>query len=148
MNYSEEKYNILLLSFMIPIHVLFFYLYFFQIGDKPIGFTGFLLFNILFIAADLLLYKMKSEVSKSAINISFGIGIIRKSIPINNIEEIRVVENPWYYGWGIRIIPNGTLYNIGGFKALELKLKNTTRIIRIGTDNQNNLKSEIEKRIH
>ena len=59
--------------------------------------------------------------------------MIKKVIPIHNIERIGIVINKWYYGFGIRKIKNGWLYNIQGLDAIELKMKNSKSIIRIGT---------------
>ena len=58
------------------------------------------------------------------IKIRFGVGLIRKSFPLKEIESYQVVENPWYYGWGIRYTPRGWLFNVSGFSAIELQMKN------------------------
>ena len=50
-------------------------------------------------------------------------------------------------GWGIRIIPNGMLYNVGGSRGVELRFTDTTRIIRIGTKDALKLKSEINRQL-
>lgn len=73
------------------------------------------------------------EMSQGALEIRFGPGIIRKRFPIEDIESCRVVRNPWYYGWGIRLIPHGWLYNVSGTLAVELQMKSGKRY-RIGTD--------------
>ncbi len=41
----------------------------------------------------------------------------------------------WYYGWGIRgwLWPKMWIYNVSGFDAVEIKLKNG-KMYRIGTD--------------
>jgi hypothetical protein len=54
-----------------------------------------------------------------------------------------VVKNPWYYGWGIRLIPGGWLYNVSGFWAVELQMKNGKRY-RIGTDDAEGLAKSLE----
>lgn len=94
----------------------------------------------------LLFYGMTTTIDAASITIRFGIGFINKKINLANIESVREVENPWYWGWGIRMIPNGTLYNISGSKGIELKFKNTDKIIRIGSKDPETLKKEIEKR--
>jgi hypothetical protein len=43
------------------------------------------------------------------------------------------VRNPWYYGWGIRFISNGMVYNVSGFDAVEIALADGRRV-RLGTD--------------
>ena len=57
------------------------------------------------------------------------------------------IKSAWYHGWGIRIIPNGTLYNISGTDGVELKFNDMNTIIRIGTKDSATLKKEIEKRL-
>ncbi len=55
-------------------------------------------------------------------------------------------ENPCYYGWGIRWTPNGWLYNVSGFYAVEIKMK-TGKKYRIGTDAPNELEKAIKESI-
>jgi hypothetical protein len=63
----------------------------------------------------------------------FGIGLVRKSIPLSEIEDCGISLFPWYYGWGIRYTPQGWLFNVSGFTAVRLMLKNAKRL-QIGTD--------------
>ena len=63
----------------------------------------------------------------------FGIGLIRKSLPVTAVASFRAVRNPWYYGWGIRLTPLGWLYNVSGLSAVALAL-NDGRQVLIGTD--------------
>lgn len=86
---------------------------------------------------------MKTSVNSQKIQISYGIGLIKKTIRINEIENIIIVRNKWYYGIGIRMLKNGWLYNIQGLNAIELKMKNSKSIIRIGTADGKKLKKEI-----
>ena len=74
----------------------------------------------------------------------FGVGLIRRDIPLKDIEQIRAVVNPWYAGWGIRWIPGKYwLWNISGFRAVELTMKDGRRF-RIGTDEPEALIQAIE----
>src|SRR5512140_2838810 len=43
------------------------------------------------------------EVDDQAINLKFGIGVIRKRFLLREVEAHRAVKNPWYYGWGIHL---------------------------------------------
>lgn len=63
----------------------------------------------------------------------FGLGLVRREIPVAEIQAVSVVRNPWTYGWGLRLIPGGWLWNVSGFDAVELRLHNGKRF-RIGTD--------------
>ena len=73
------------------------------------------------------------EVDDQAIKIQFGIGAIRKSLSLKDVEAYRIVKNPWYYGWGIHLVPGGWLFNVSGVDAVELQMK-SGRKYRIGTD--------------
>ncbi len=76
------------------------------------------------------------------IEIRFGIGIIRKRFLLKDVESYQVVKNPWYYGWGIRYTPQGWLFNVSGFDAIELKTQSGKKY-RIGTDMPNELEKAI-----
>jgi hypothetical protein len=73
------------------------------------------------------------RVDDDAIEARFGIGLIRRTVPFSDVQGYRAVRNPWYYGWGIRLIPAGWLLNVSGLSALELDLP-AGRRVRIGTD--------------
>ena len=72
----------------------------------------------------------------------FGLGLIRREIPIHEIVAVSVVRNPWIYGWGLRLIPGGSLWNVSGLDAVELRLQNG-RSFRIGTDEPDLLRNAI-----
>lgn len=74
----------------------------------------------------------------------FGPGFWKKHVPLDEIQDYEVVENPWYYGWGIRYTPHGWLYNVEGRKAVELRLKGGTKI-RLGTDEPHALQRAIQQ---
>ncbi len=78
------------------------------------------------------------------ISIRFGVGLIRKEFPFREIESHNIVRNPWYYGWGIRRTPDGWLYNVSGFSAVELHMKDGKKY-RIGTDDPAGLNNAIEQ---
>jgi len=80
-----------------------------------------------------------------ALRIRFGpVGVIRKSWPMSDVESVTAVTNPWYYGWGIHLTPHGTLYNVSGYGAVEVRLY-TGKTFRIGTDEPEVLKHAIEQ---
>lgn len=81
----------------------------------------------------LLFYNLTIEVSQEFVRFSFGIGLIRKTIKLSDIEYCRPVS---YFplGWGIRFRPGAILYNVSGNKAIELSVRGKKRKIWIGTD--------------
>lgn len=148
MKYREKQISAFIIIILFIVEFLIFSSYFFQWGNKPLDTLTFSILSIFLIIILLLFYKMETFIDKDFIQIFFGIGIIRKKIEIRNIKNLEVVKNRWYYGWGIRLIKNGLLYNIKGFNAIELKFKNRKSIIRIGTQDTEKLKSEIEKNMY
>lgn len=73
------------------------------------------------------------RVDHTSVAIRFGPGLIRKSFSLSDIASCGPVRNRWWYGWGIRKIPGGWLYNVSGLDAVELQMKDG-RVYRIGTD--------------
>jgi len=67
------------------------------------------------------------------VSLEFGFGFLRREVMLTDIIAARKVRNHWYAGWGVRIIPRGRLYNVGGLDAVELEL-DIGRVVRIGTD--------------
>ena len=80
------------------------------------------------------------------LEIRFGPGIIRRKFLFKDIESCKVVKNPWYYGWGIRRIPDGWLYNVSGLYAVEIQMKNGKKY-QIGTDVPDELAQFIQQQI-
>ncbi len=78
------------------------------------------------------------------LEVRFGPGFIRLSFLLSDIAAQRVVTNPWYYGWGIKLIPGGWLYNVSGLQAVELQMVDGRRY-RIGTDDPDGLALAIEE---
>ncbi len=81
----------------------------------------------------LLFATLTVAIDAVAIQIRMGIGLVRKRYPLAALRTFRVVRNPWYYGWGIRRIPGGWMFNVSGLSAVELRLADG-RLVRIGTD--------------
>jgi len=79
-------------------------------------------------------YKLTIIVDNTTVSFKLGIGLLGKSYEISEIKSCKPVKNLWIYGVGIRKLPNGWLYNVSGLKAIELRFKDSTKVIRIGTD--------------
>lgn len=83
-------------------------------------------------------------VSSREIAVAFGPGWIKRRIAVSSIVSVKIVQNSWLLGWGIRVIPNGLMFNIAGFDAVELELRNGG-VFRIGTDEPARLESAIRE---
>ena len=97
------------------------------------------------IAAALVLFSSLTVViSEDDLEVRFGPGLILKRFKLHDIESCRIVRNPWYYGWGIRVTPHGWLYNVSGFYAVELRFR-TGKKFSIGTDVPQELEAAIRQ---
>jgi len=94
----------------------------------------------------LLIHNLTAIVEPDGVRITYGIGIINRSIWHRDVLQCSPVKNPWWWGWGMRKIPGGWMWNISGLSAVELKLKNG-RIFRIGTDEPEMLAAAIRERL-
>ena len=110
------------------------------IDTHPVG-IGVLILLVICLG---LFLTLTVDVTEKDILIYFGPGLIRKRFPLDSIKGARAARNKWYYGWGIRRVPNCWLYNVSGLDSVEIELKNG-RIYRIGTDQPEALLREIEK---
>ena len=93
-----------------------------------------------------LLGTLTVEVDNITIRIRFGIGLVRKNFSLADVVSCRPVRNRWWWGWGIRLIPGGWLYNVSGLGAVELVMKNGKKF-RIGTDEPQALNEFIQARL-
>lgn len=145
--YREFQFSWLIIGIFLPMQALTTYLYINRIGNNPLPLTGYVYLTVLFFIIVLLFYGMTTLIDNDKIVISFGIGLIRKRVVIRDIKYAQPVQTPWYYGYGIRWIPNGWLFNVSGSDAVQINFKHHKRIITIGTRKQAVLTNEIRKRI-
>ena len=95
-------------------------LYAFQLGSKPVPLIPFVLIFLLFTIILLLFYQLTIKASPTGLEVIYGIGLIRINKHIDKLVSTQVFDTPWYWGLGIRITPEGTLFNIQGTKALKI----------------------------
>lgn len=76
---------------------------------------------------------MTVEVSGGRLSWRMGIGLIGGSAALSEIREVEVVRNPWYYGWGMHLTPDGWLYNVSGSEGVRVKLA-SGKSFRLGSD--------------
>jgi len=89
---------------------------------------------VLLIATVVLFHSLHVEIRDDVLTCRFGPGLIRRSIPLSAVSEMRAVRNPWYAGWGIRWMPGRYwLWNVSGLRGVELVLRDGSHF-RIGSD--------------
>jgi hypothetical protein len=92
----------------------------------------------------LLFGTLTVEVDHEAVRLRFGVGLVRKRLPLRDVQAWREVRNPWYCGWGIHAAPGGVLWNVSGLDAVELTLDGG-RHFRIGSDEPADLAAAIAR---
>jgi hypothetical protein len=106
----------------------------------PVGVAVLIILVVCFV----LFATLTVEVTETDVSLKFGPGLIRKRFPLSFIRSVSAVRNKWYYGWGIRMLPRGLLYNVSGLDAVELEMTDGS-VHRIGTDEPNELLEAIRK---
>ena len=87
----------------------------------------------LFFVVMVLFHSLTVKLDEVAIHLSYGIGLVRRSIPLERVAVCAPVRNRWFYGLGIRYVGTGWMWNIAGLDAVELTYTDG-RQFRIGTD--------------
>ena len=93
-----------------------------------------------------LFHRLTVVINEEEIIVQFGPGLIRKRFKLDQIESCRAVRIPWYYGWGIRATPQGTVFRVSGFGAVHLRLVAGGEFL-IGTDVPQELEEAITQAI-
>lgn len=102
-----------------------------------------LLTTIIFILFVSTFSTLTVEVGDGKLAFRFGIGLYGRSYPLADIQSVREVHNPWYYMWGVKLVPGGWLYAVGPGSAVEIIFINGKQI-RLGTDDPAGLRTAIE----
>lgn len=101
---------------------------------------------IVFVMIVAFLSSMTIKIENDTLSLVFGPGILKKSFTIKDIESAEPVKNSFMHGWGVHYYQGSKVYNIAGFDAVEILLKNGKRI-RIGTDEPDKLAEAIKASI-
>ena len=112
--------------------------------------------GVLFLVALLLLivlplfYKLTIKIDDEMLRACFGIGLISKKVPLAQIAACEPMRVPWWSGWGMRFTLTpfgwGWLYNVSGWDAVAIKLRNG-REFALGTDDPHGLAEAIQAAI-
>lgn len=134
--------------------VLVFLLWGFRVGQIPgtkseetaVAIVTIAVAALLMMAALLLFHNLTVMVDETSVRFKFGIGLVGRKISFDQIESCQTVTNSWLWGWSVRRIPGGWLYNVSDLRAIELKLKKKG-IVRIGTDEPEVLAAVVRERL-
>ena len=73
------------------------------------------------------------EVSEKDLMWYFGPGFPRKRVALSDIASAEVIRTNFWNGWGIHYTPRGWLYNVAGYGAVCVTLRNGKRFC-LGSD--------------
>lgn len=70
--------------------------------------------------------SLQVRMDEKHLHIKFGYGMYQKKFALHDIQSVKSVKNHRWYGWGIRVWfwPKMLIYNVSGFDAVEIQLKN------------------------
>lgn len=80
-----------------------------------------------------LFWCLEVKVGTDGIFFSYSFGLINKKIQHQQILQVEVVRNSWWYGLGLRLTPHGWMWNISGLDAIKLTYQDGNKF-RIGTN--------------
>ncbi len=148
--YKHTQIGYLMLAVLFFVFVLFVWIQITSRMEPPSPDSGanfavtFTMVVVLFILTSF--STLTVSIADNFLKIKFGFGIFRKKFLLRDIVSATQVKNPWYCGWGIRlcISPYMWIYNVSGFDAVELKMKNG-KVYRIGTDEPAKLESALKQ---
>jgi len=147
-NYKHTQFSYLMLVVTLAVLVLFAWAYITGSAEPDSTDSGpnfaitSLMALILFILASFV--SLQVIIDGKYLRIKFSFGIYQKKFSLNDIMSAKTVKNHWHYGWGIRrwLWPKMWIYNVSGFDAVEIKLKNG-KTYRIGTNEPKKLEQTI-----
>ena len=105
-----------------------------------------LIVSIILLVCLILFYRLRITIQGETLCASFGLGIIRKKVRLAEIVGCESVRIRWWYGWGIHLTPYGCLYNVSGFDAVAITLRDG-RKFALGTDDPHGLTTAIRAEI-
>jgi hypothetical protein len=102
--------------------------------------------SVILLVCVALFYRLKITIEDETLCASFGPGMIHRRIRLAEIAEYEPIRIRWWYGWGIHLTSYGWLYNVSGFDAVAITLRDG-RKIALGTDDPQGLMAAIRDSI-
>jgi hypothetical protein len=98
---------------------------------------------VVLVIVGLVAARLTVDVDDRAVSAWFGWGWPRRTIAVADIVAVQRARNSWWYGWGVRKVPGGWMFNTAGYGAVELRL-GSGKLFRIGTDEPDALLAAID----
>jgi hypothetical protein len=97
---------------------------------------------IILVACAYLFGSLTVVVTEDALGWHFGPGAIRKAVQLTEVQGAELATTRLWHGWGIHWTPRGWLYNVSGFRAVAVRLRDGREIL-LGTDDAERLRTAI-----
>jgi len=107
-------------------------------GGADRGRVGFAIILAVLAGCALAFASLTIQVNERSLSWAFGPGLFRQRLELAEISDLRVVQNQFWYGFGIRRFRGGWLYNVSGGTAVEIGTARGRRV-RLGTDEPDQL---------
>ena len=145
--YQKTQYGYFIIAFSLIISILIGFSHYYQLSEKPLPLTASILLIGFLMLSMLTFYKLTIHINQEKITATFGLGIIKKTMLLSEIDKnsIEKVSMPWYVGIGIRITPKGTLYNVKIGDSIFINNKQQTKTFLVGTDDFEGIKTALDK---
>jgi len=119
-----------------------------RLRDDPASVHGLLILAAVFFLVSLMFKRLTIRDEGAHLAVRYGpLPLFRRRIPYSEIASADPDRTSWIDGWGIHWIPGrGYTYNLWGFGCVRLVVRE--RVIRIGSDDVENLVSFLRKKIH
>ncbi len=135
--YQHTQWANTILAFLIPS--------FLGLAIGSIFFHALILVAIIIGVTCWIFRSMTIEISNSELVWYFGSGLPRKSASLSEVVSAETIRTSFLNGWGIHYTPRGWLYNVSGFDAVAIKLRNGKQFC-LGTDEPEKLAAELKGR--
>ena len=95
----------------------------------------------------LLMGRLRVRLDAQQLQWDFGwLSVPRWRLALADVAAVEVGRSRWYEGWGINRTRQGMLYNVRGFGAVRLQLRDG-RVIRLGSDEPERLCAYLQARL-
>lgn len=152
-SYKHTQVGYLMIVISLAVLALFAWVYSMALAEVPSVDSGpNLLVSTVMVLILLILVSfitLTVAIDERFVRIRFGYGIFSKKFLLDDIVSAKAVKNHWYFGWGVRFWfwPRMTIYNISGFDAVEITMRNG-KIYRIGTDEPKELERALNNQLN
>ena len=143
--YKKTQYVKLVIIILTVVVIGFLSPFILQSGDNPIPWLYLAFIVLLLLLVALTFYKLTITIDHEKIEAKFGVGLLKRSLKIKDInyDSIENIKVPALYGIGIRLTPHGWLYNVSIGNAIKIKSNNKTFFV--GTEDFKTIHSILQK---